>query len=349
VSYLDQTALADGLTEALYFTMTITPPGRAPFKYKKLMTEGTYVPQTWLLPPQDQFLSDVIEQAQAGDTQVTTGGAGGKQTASSQDAQTFQVGDYVAVGMSSADGEANQIIAVEGATLHLAAPLRHDHAAGTFVVRLAEGEVGPPSPPLLVPPTGDDGLAPLWPQFTWQPRPLSFAMTYDLQLASDSLFTTLVAEAEGVSEAPYEVGALGPDVTYYWRMRAANLIAGGEAGPWSAPQPFTTGVVGVDVEGDPEVPAQVALEANYPNPFNPQTTIGYVLPQASVVRLVVYDVLGREVTVLVDGTRPAGRQEVTFEAANLPSGVYLYQLQAGAPGSGPGQSFTQTRRMLLVK
>jgi hypothetical protein len=60
-----------------------------------------------------------------------------------------------------------------------------------------------------------------------------------------------------------------------------------------------------------------------------------------VVRLVVYDVLGCQVAVLVDGVRPAGRHEVIFEAANLPNGVYLYQLQAG--------SFTQTRQMLLVK
>ncbi|NBC17998.1 MAG: serine hydrolase [Bacteroidetes bacterium] len=95
------------------------------------------------------------------------------------------------------------------------------------------------------------------------------------------------------------------------------------------------------VEATPAVPTQFNLELNYPNPFNPQTTIGYVLPEASAVRLVVYDVLGRRVAVLVDGVRPAGRHQVTFEAANLPSGVYLYRLDAGA--------FTQTKRMLLVK
>jgi len=66
-----------------------------------------------------------------------------------------------------------------------------------------------------------------------------------------------------------------------------------------------------------------------------------MLPEASAVRLVIYDVLGRQVATLVDGVRPAGRHRVTFEAANLPSGIYLYRLDAG--------SFTQTRRMLLVK
>jgi hypothetical protein len=89
------------------------------------------------------------------------------------------------------------------------------------------------------------------------------------------------------------------------------------------------------------MPEQFVLEANYPNPFNPTTTIGYALPEAAAVRLVVYDVLGREVAVLVDGVRPAGRHEATFGAGGLPTGVYLYQLQAG--------SFTQTRRMLMVK
>ena len=90
-----------------------------------------------------------------------------------------------------------------------------------------------------------------------------------------------------------------------------------------------------------EVPTEFALESNYPNPFNPQTTIRFSVPESAQVRLIVYDVLGRQVRVLVDGTREAGTHEVVFEAGNLPSGTYLYRLET------PAGSFVQT--MQLVK
>ncbi len=83
------------------------------------------------------------------------------------------------------------------------------------------------------------------------------------------------------------------------------------------------------------------LESAYPNPFSSKTTIGFELPTAQDVSLVVYDVLGREVAVLVDGTRQAGPQSVEFDAANLPSGVYVYRLEAGA--TQLSQQFTIVR------
>ena len=95
------------------------------------------------------------------------------------------------------------------------------------------------------------------------------------------------------------------------------------------------------VEDEAVVPEAFSLHQNYPNPFNPQTVIEYALPEAAQVRLVVYDMLGREVTVLVDGRLPAGRHEAVFEAGELPSGLYVYRLEGG------GQ--TLTRYMLLLK
>ncbi len=90
-----------------------------------------------------------------------------------------------------------------------------------------------------------------------------------------------------------------------------------------------------------DVPADYALEANYPNPFNPQTTIRFTLPEAVHVQIRVFDLLGREVARLVDADREAGRHEVAFDARDLASGMYLYRMQAG--------SFEQHRTMLLVK
>jgi len=90
-----------------------------------------------------------------------------------------------------------------------------------------------------------------------------------------------------------------------------------------------------------EIPGEYVLEQNYPNPFNPTTQIQYSLPKASEVELVVYDQLGHEVTRLVSGQQEAGYYTVTFDAANLASGMYIYSLHAG--------SVEITRRMLLVK
>jgi hypothetical protein len=83
------------------------------------------------------------------------------------------------------------------------------------------------------------------------------------------------------------------------------------------------------------------LEQNYPNPFNPTTLISYQLPIKSQVTLKVYDMLGIEVASLVNDEIAAGAYEITWNPFNLPSGVYLYRIQAG--------SFIQTRKMILMK
>ncbi len=90
-----------------------------------------------------------------------------------------------------------------------------------------------------------------------------------------------------------------------------------------------------------EMPVEVTLSANYPNPFNPETTISYGLPKAGQVRLAVYNLLGHEVAILVDRSKPAGNHTVRFGAGNLPSGLYVYRLHAGDE--------TIVRTMMLVK
>ncbi|MGI9174584.1 MAG: T9SS type A sorting domain-containing protein, partial [Rhodothermales bacterium] len=90
-----------------------------------------------------------------------------------------------------------------------------------------------------------------------------------------------------------------------------------------------------------DVPEAYRLGQNYPNPFNPSTTIGYELKEAQPVRLSIHDLLGREVAVLVDAYQAAGGYDVTFEAGDLPSGLYLYRLEAGKE--------VRTRTMTLMK
>ncbi|MFT5142421.1 MAG: hypothetical protein ACI80V_000065 [Rhodothermales bacterium] len=90
-----------------------------------------------------------------------------------------------------------------------------------------------------------------------------------------------------------------------------------------------------------ELPEGYALGQNYPNPFNPVTTIGFALPETGKVRLSVFDALGREVAVLVDGTIQAGQHDVHFSAGNLPTGAYLSQLNTEAG--------TISRTLVLMK
>lgn len=91
-----------------------------------------------------------------------------------------------------------------------------------------------------------------------------------------------------------------------------------------------------------EAPVSYNLFQNYPNPFNPSTVIYYSVPKQTMVSLKVYDILGREIEKLVDNQlRPAGEYSVTFNANNLPSGVYYYKMQAG--------EYSDVRKMMLIK
>jgi len=127
-------------------------------------------------------------------------------------------------------------------------------------------------------------------------------------------------------------------VTYIWRVRARN--AGGYS-PWSTVSQFTTFSVSTPTEDTPEVPDVAELHQNYPNPFNPTTTIAFELPSTSGVTLTIYDLMGREVDVLISETLSAGRHEVRWDARDLASGLYLYRLIAG--------SYVKAKTLSLIK
>ena len=107
---------------------------------------------------------------------------------------------------------------------------------------------------------------------------------------------------------------------------------------WSTEAELAAALVGAAAA---DTPVDFGLTTNYPNPFNPSTTIRFDLPESAHVRLRVFDALGREVRVLLDGIRAAGAHEVVFDASDLPSGTYFYRLET-AHGSF-------VRPMLLAK
>jgi hypothetical protein len=114
----------------------------------------------------------------------------------------------------------------------------------------------------------------------------------------------------------------------------------------------------VGVEDAPsDVPAACALERNFPNPFNPATTIRYALPQRAHVTLTVYNTLGQRVADLVNAEKEAGNYEATFNGNGLASGVYLYRMSVVPlarrdlvpTGDGQAGSFVQTKKFVLVR
>jgi hypothetical protein len=104
---------------------------------------------------------------------------------------------------------------------------------------------------------------------------------------------------------------------------------------------FTIDIVtGVDNE-EQGIPSEFSLSQNYPNPFNPVTLIKYQVPEASMVSIKVYDVIGREIAVLVNEVKNPGNYQVSFDSKNLASGIYFYKMVAG--------DFSSVRKMNLLK
>ncbi len=155
--------------------------------------------------------------------------------------------------------------------------------------------------------------------------------------ASTDSSGVFISTNSGVKWYPLSRGLPNP----YVSCLVANseyLYAGIVGGLWRMPLNDAVASVGAEAKG---MAVQFQLEQNYPNPFNPSTTITFELPKTSQVTLTVYDILGREVSVLVNERKSAGVHDVKFDASGLSSGVYFYRLQAG--------DFTQTRKLCLIR
>jgi hypothetical protein len=133
--------------------------------------------------------------------------------------------------------------------------------------------------------------------------------------------------------AQWELMKSGADLTQMLSQFATPLTADQMA-------KLSTNVL-VGTEDEPTVPVTYELEQNYPNPFNPSTTIRYSVPWSGPVTVTIFDLVGREVETLFEGDKSPGTYEVMWDAANEPSGLYFYRLQAG--------DFEETKSMLLVR
>ncbi len=192
-----------------------------------------------------------------------------------------------------------------------------------------------PATPVLVSPVNPTANVSLNPTLAWSPA--QAAQTYRIQISKSSTFATLVLDTTAIADTTVSVSGLESYTIYYWRVQGVNTVA---PGLWSAIFRFRTATVTV-VADEATVPTDFVLKQNYPNPFNPATTIEFGLPQTARTTLRIYDVLGREVQVLIDDVRGPGSYAVSFLASDLPSGTYFYVLT-----SGPTRI---VKKMLLLK
>jgi hypothetical protein len=151
-------------------------------------------------------------------------------------------------------------------------------------------------------------------------------------------FGVFLSTNNGNSWTAVNTGLTNTNVASF-AVSGTNLFAGtSNAGVWR--RPLSEMVTGVE-DNLNNLPTDYALSQNYPNPFNPSTIISYSLPTENKVTVKIYNLLGQEIKTIVDRTESAGDHQITFNAGNLPSGIYLYRIQAG--------EFIQTRKMVLLK
>jgi hypothetical protein len=147
--------------------------------------------------------------------------------------------------------------------------------------------------------------------------------------AETNLITTLINQHSSFTDNSVQAGQ-----NYFYMIEAVD-----DAGNSGWTTELSTSIT--SIKNEAALPTVFALEQNYPNPFNPSTMISYSIPQSSFVTLKVYDILGNEITTLVNETRSAGKYEVRFDASELSNGVYFYTVNA--------DNFTSTKKMLLMK
>ena len=142
---------------------------------------------------------------------------------------------------------------------------------------------------------------------------------------------TVVAFNNGTSSNPFTLTAPGP---------GNYTVNAGHAGPlrWDS---ASVSITLTDIEENTPNPKEYKLYDNYPNPFNPSTTLKYSLSETSFTSIKIYDGIGNEVAVVVNEMKSAGTHQATFTAQGLSSGVYYYTLQSG--------SFNETKKMILMK
>ena len=206
------------------------------------------------------------------------------------------------------------------------------YGSGIWKRSLSELIGNPPVTPQLVSPQKDSIIKQN--KFVW--NSVSNADSYDFQISLDSSFTNIYIDTSLI-DTTIQISGLIDENRYYWRVSSEN--SAGESS-YSDIWSFDFVLTGVDQTGN-SIPKVFSLKQNYPNPFNPATTISFSIPQKSFVTIKIYDVLGNEITTLVNAEKQSGNYNIKFDGSRLASGIYFYRMQAG--------KFISTKKLILLK
>ena len=208
--------------------------------------------------------------------------------------------------------------------------------ANDIVLKGGTWGAGVTAPQVILESPDDGGTVPNgYPTLTW----LSAvgAVSYELSVSADSTFTGQLVGVAGLTDTAYTPAGDSAPGRYFWRVRCTN---DGGPGAWSEARAFAVQFP-VSADGQDAVPLRFGLDQNYPNPFNPETTIRFSLSLRGSAKLAVFDILGREIAVLVEGVKNAGRYEVVWDARLVPTGMYVCRLQS--------EGSVASRKMMVVK
>ena len=204
-------------------------------------------------------------------------------------------------------------------------------------VSVLERFYAPPVPAPIFPLDGENNITVPF-KFNWQG--MTAYTRYDIEIY-DGIF--VIDNSGDINGVEYSSDAVfKPGREYNWRIRSKNL--NGSISDWSQLNAFK-----ISSEYFPlylNSNAANVLYQNYPNPFNPVTTVFYGVMENSFVKLVIYDLAGKEIKTLVNENKTEGIYSEVFDASNLASGVYIYKLEIW---NGSKEKFTEVKRMILLK
>ena len=333
VSWLQQESIFDGNLHVpnVHFKLELSTASGNKTTVERLLELG-YDPAAWLTPPVQERLAEAAA-AQADRIRVQ------------ETIESIQRGDYVWLDAAGPNAELVQVAEVEAAggkaatsyTLHLTRPLRTSHEMDApALIQRDSTEVGPPRRPILLTTDSVATGSPL--TLRWANGLYETPYTYDLMVARDTAFTDLLLNLSDLTESIHELDPIQHGEVLYWRARSSNLMGTGE---W-ARHARVVGIDGYGVWTDRLGSIEsFTLHVPYPNPARESAIISYGISGTEDVRISVFDVLGREVAVLVEGVRTPGHHTASLETDRLPAGMYFVRMEQGA--------HVRTRSLVVVR